>query len=107
MAGGKRAAKMIHEYLNTGSCVQSEEQWMEDLIASIEKDFGVLVTSRMPSREGGPLPHRKLDVQERISSFTEVDSGFTQRSSFIEASRCLRCFHLILAAVPKSEATSA
>jgi formate dehydrogenase beta subunit len=105
MAGGKRAARMIHEYLTTGSCHPSAEQWMEDLIASIEKDSGVLVTARTPSREGGPRPHRKLDVQERISNFTEVDSGFTHRSSFIEASRCLRCFHLILAAVPKSEGT--
>jgi len=102
MAGGKRAAKMIHEYVTSGACIPSQEQWMEDLVAGIEKDFGVLVTARSPSREGGPRPQRKLDVQERISSFTEVDSGFTHRSSFIEASRCLRCFHLILAAVPKS-----
>lgn len=106
MAGGKRAARMIHEYLTTGSCHPSSEQWMDDLIASIEKDFGVLVTARTPSREGGPRPQRKLDVQERISNFTEVDSGFTHRSSFIEASRCLRCFHLILAAVPRSEGSS-
>ena len=105
MAGGKRAAKMIHEYLATGSCRPSTEQWMDDLIANIEKDYGVLVTARTPSREGGPRQHRKLDVQERISNFTEVDSGFTHRSSFIEASRCLRCFHLILAAVPDSEGT--
>jgi formate dehydrogenase beta subunit len=104
LAGGKRAARMIHDYVTKGKCSPSEEQWMEDLIANIEKDHGVLVTARTPAREGGPVPKRKLDVRERVTSFREVDSGFTQRSSFIEASRCLRCFHLILAAVKEAEA---
>ncbi|MGO9569983.1 MAG: FAD-dependent oxidoreductase [Desulfomonilaceae bacterium] len=99
LAGGKRAARMIHDYVTQGKCSPSEEQWMEDLIAGIEKDHGVLVTARTPVREGGKPPQRKLDARERVASFREVDSGFTQRSSFIEASRCLRCFHLILAAV--------
>ncbi len=107
LAGGKRAAKMIHEYLTTGKCRLSEEHRMEDLIASIEKDFGVLVTARHPAREGGPHPDRKIDVQDRITSFVEVSSGFTQRSSFIEASRCLRCFHLILAAVHETDRPAA
>ncbi len=104
LAGGKRAARMIHQYVTTGTCVQSESQWMEDLIANIEKDYGVLVTARTPGRVGGKRPERKLDVRERITSFLEVDSGFTQRSSFIEASRCLRCFHQILAAVKTADA---
>jgi formate dehydrogenase (NADP+) beta subunit len=104
LAGGKRAARMIHDYVTHGKCSPSEEQWMEDLIAGIEKDHGVLVTARTPGREGGKPPQRKLDARERVASFREVDSGFTQRSSFIEASRCLRCFHLILAAVREAGA---
>ncbi|MCX5862927.1 MAG: FAD-dependent oxidoreductase [Desulfomonile sp.] len=103
LAGGKRAARMIHEYVTTGKCVPSESQWMEDLIAKIEEDHGVLVTARTPGREGGQVSRTKLDPRERISSFLEVDSGLTQRSSFIEASRCLRCFHLILLAVDEAE----
>ena len=104
LAGGKRAALMIHQYVLTGSCEQSEAQWMEDLIANIEKDHGVLVTARTPSRAGGKRPQRKMDAGERITSFLEVDSGFTQKSSFIEASRCLRCFHQVLAAVKTADA---
>jgi formate dehydrogenase beta subunit len=104
LAGGKRAARMIHEFVTTGKCAPSEREWMEDLIAKIEKDHGVLVTARTPGRKGGPIPHAKLDARERISHFHEVDSGLTQRTSFIEAGRCLRCFHLILAAV-REEAT--
>ena len=107
LAGGKRAAKMIHEYLTTGKCGHTEEHRMEDLISNIEKDYGVLVTARTPGREGGVRPERKMDVQDRITSFLEVDSGFTQRSSFIEASRCLRCFHLILAAIRKTDRPAA
>jgi formate dehydrogenase beta subunit len=103
IAGGKRAAHVMHEFLTTGKCASSERQWMEDLIADIEKDHGVLVTARVPSREGGKIPLSKLDAKERISHFHEVDSGFTQKTSYIEAGRCLRCFHLILAAV-KAEA---
>lgn len=102
IAGGKRAAKMIHQYVTTGSCSQSPEQWMEDVIAHIETDYKVLVTSRSPGRMGGRRPHRKLDPRKRIESFLEVESGFTQRSSFTEASRCLRCFHQVLAAVRKA-----
>lgn len=103
LAGGKRAARMIHEFVTTGKCTASEREWMEDLIAKIEKDHGVLVTARTPGRKGGIIPHAKLDARERIAHFHEVDSGLTQRTSFIEAGRCLRCFHLILAAV-KDEA---
>lgn len=99
LAGGKRAAHAIHQYVTTGNCSVPEWQWMADLIANIEKDHGVLVTARTPGREGGEVVRSKLDARERITNFLEVDSGFTQRSSFIEASRCLRCFHLILAAV--------
>ena len=106
IAGGKKAARMIHQYVTTGKCLPSEGEWIQNLITKIEQDYGVLVTARTPSRSGGKRPQRKLDVSDRITNFREVDSGFTQRSSFIEASRCLRCFHLILAAVKETELES-
>jgi formate dehydrogenase (NADP+) beta subunit len=107
IAGGKQAARMMHQYITTGKCLPSEGQWIQNLITKIEQDHGVLVTARTPSRSGGKRPQRKLDVRQRITNFREVDSGFTQRSSFIEASRCLRCFHLVLAAVKETEVESA
>ena len=103
IAGGKRAANMIHRYLKDGVCKRSENEWMEDLITEIEKDHGTLVTARAPGREATRAVRSKLDIQERVSSFREVDSGLTQRSSVIEASRCLRCFHLIMLAVKASQ----
>ena len=104
LAGGKRAARAIHEYVSKGGFTVSEGQWMEDLLATIEKDYGILVTARTPGRRESKVPQTKTDVRERITNFREVHSGFTQRSSFIEASRCLRCFHLVLAAVRHPQA---
>ncbi|MFH1116808.1 MAG: FAD-dependent oxidoreductase [Pseudomonadota bacterium] len=102
LAGGKRAAHMIHQFIAVGKCTPSEEQWMQDLIANIEKDYGVPVTARTPGRSESRVPQRKLDARERIAHFHEVNSGFTQKTSFIEAGRCLRCFHLVLAAVSEA-----
>jgi formate dehydrogenase (NADP+) beta subunit len=98
VAGGKRAAKMIAEYVTLGSCSVSDEHRLDKVIAALEKDPKVLVTPRTESRLGSTAPHKKLDMRERISTFEEVESGFTQESSFIEASRCLRCFHFVFAA---------
>ena len=46
IAGGKMAARMIHQYITTGKCIPSEGQWIQNLITNIEKDHGVLVTAR-------------------------------------------------------------
>ena len=74
----------------------SDEDRMEGILAEIEKDRTVLVTPRAESRESPKIPPRKLDMRERMSTFEEVESGFTQYSSFVESSRCLRCFHLVM-----------
>ncbi len=104
VAGGKQAAKMMHDYVTTGQCGVSEEQKIENIIAEIEEDPGVFVTPKTESRTGSLVPPKKLDMRERVATFREVDSGFTQESSFVEASRCLRCYHLIFAAFRETEA---
>jgi len=40
-----------------------------------------------------------LDPSVRINSFEEVESGFSRADAFKEASRCLRCYRIGLAAV--------
>ncbi|MEW6350278.1 MAG: FAD-dependent oxidoreductase [Thermodesulfobacteriota bacterium] len=99
VAGGKLAAAMIHQYLTTGKCSVSDEKRIDDIIAVVEKDTKVRVTPKTESREAGKIPPRKLDQRERITSFDEVESGFTQEGSFVEASRCLRCYHLVFGAL--------
>jgi formate dehydrogenase beta subunit len=99
MAGGKRAAFSVHEYLTTGKCLPTDKQRMESVIAVVERDRDTPVTPRIPGKAASKRAAAKLDVKERISHFREVDSGFTQKTSYMEAGRCLRCFHLILAAL--------
>ncbi|MEJ2715740.1 MAG: FAD-dependent oxidoreductase [Deltaproteobacteria bacterium] len=96
VAGGKRAARSIHEYITHGECVISDEDRMEGILAEIEKDRTVPVTPRAESRASSSIPPKKLDMRERLSTFEEVESGLTQYGSFIESSRCLRCFHLVM-----------
>ena len=52
IAGGKRAARMIHQYVTSGKCLPSEGEWIQNLITKIEQDYGILVTARTPSRSG-------------------------------------------------------
>jgi formate dehydrogenase beta subunit len=98
VAGGKRAAEGIHEYL-TGSKTGADELNMEVILEEIERDRKIPVTPRPESRERSDIPQRKLDMRERTSTFEEVDAGFTQYASYVESSRCLRCCHVVMAAL--------
>ncbi len=99
VAGGKLAATMIHEYVTTGKCTPSKELLMDEVLALVEKQGQVRVTPRIESRQGGTIHPNKLDMRERITTFQEVEAGLSQYGSYIESSRCLRCFHLVLAAI--------
>lgn len=102
VAGGKRAAAMMHQYMTEGSCRPSSEQDLDDILEIIERDVEVPVTPRTETRGGGSAPPKKLDMRHRLTSFDEVDTGFSQYGSYIESSRCLRCYHLVLAASRRS-----
>ncbi len=99
VAGGKRAAASMHEHITTGMCLPSDELLMEQIVTAVEKDLQARVTPRTDTHADKEMPHKKLDMRERITSFAEVETGLSQYGSFIESSRCLRCFHLIMAAV--------
>jgi formate dehydrogenase beta subunit len=96
VAGGKRAALGIHNYLTGRTAAGPDEALLEDILAAVEKDATVRVTPRAESREPSSLPQRKLDMRERLTSFLEVESSLSQASSHVESSRCLRCYHLVL-----------
>lgn len=96
IAGGKRAACAIHEYLAGGLCTESDDQLMQEILATIEKDTTVRVTPRSEGRKGPLAPPKKLDMRERLTTFDEVESGLSQGASYVESSRCLRCFHLVM-----------
>ncbi len=98
VAAGKRAAQSIHDYVTTGRCGRLVEDRLESVLAAVEQDPHVPVTRRPESRTRRAEPPKKLDRRERVATFDEVESGLTQYGSYIESSRCLRCFHLVVVA---------
>lgn len=97
LAAGKKAAKFIAKYLETGECRPENEERMEKTIS----DLGVF-----DPKEKMPFPGLTrrpklvaLDPKERIKSFEEVESGISGPEALTEAARCLRCYRIGLAAV--------
>ena len=97
LAAGKNAARFIAHYLETGECKPEDADWMEKAIS----DLGVYDKEEtMPFAGQTRRPRQAaLDPSARIKSFEEVESGFSQADAFKEASRCLRCYRIGLAAV--------
>ncbi|MFC1833924.1 FAD-dependent oxidoreductase [Thermodesulfobacteriota bacterium] len=98
VAGGKLAGRMIHDYVTHGKCQPPADLKMQEILAIIEKDPGVTVTPASEGREGGKTHQTKLDMRQRLETFDEVETGFTQQGSYVESSRCLRCYHLVMVA---------
>ena len=97
LAAGKNAARFIAHYLETGECKPEDADWMEKAIS----DLGVYDKEEtMPFAGQTRRPRQAaLDHSVRIKSFEEVESGFSRADAFNEASRCLRCYRIGLAAV--------
>jgi formate dehydrogenase (NADP+) beta subunit len=97
LAAGKNSARHIAEYIETGECSPDENEMMENVF---EKISVYDPDEKMKIVGGTPGIHLKmLDPDERISSFDEVEAGMSFEEAMKEASRCLRCFRLGLAAV--------
>ena len=85
MAQGKIAAESIHKYLRGESLERKYEATRPIIdvepIELTEEEIEKLKRPETPSRS----------VAERITSFHEVESGFTREMAISEAKRCLRC----------------
>jgi len=97
IASGKNAARFMAQYLEKGECRPEERDLMEGLIQKI----GVYDPQEWPSTIGGRarMHPKTLDPEMRTASFDEVEQGFCAAEALQEASRCLRCCRLALAAV--------
>ncbi|MDK2801524.1 MAG: hypothetical protein PWP27_1016 [Clostridiales bacterium] len=84
MAEGRKAAISIDRYLQGQDMYADREfegtyeTWLEKEIKEDEIDLPRINT-------------RKIDPEERIKGFEEVDLGFTEDMALKEASRCLKC----------------
>ncbi|MFW5811677.1 MAG: FAD-dependent oxidoreductase, partial [Alkalispirochaetaceae bacterium] len=84
LAEGRKAAKSVHRLLTGKSLTadrEGERAFETDLETEIPED-----ASREPR-----VATRALDPETRVSSFVEVDLGFSEQQARAEASRCLSC----------------
>ncbi|MBU1171694.1 MAG: FAD-dependent oxidoreductase [Proteobacteria bacterium] len=97
LAAGKNAARFIDQYLQTGQCTPQPKDVLETLVTSgqmFEDDEPFLfpgISTRMEPEI--------IDPDTRIQDFGEVEKGFSPVQARMEASRCLRCYRMLMTAV--------
>lgn len=96
LAAGKKAAKFIDQYIESGACQVDSDDLMEKLIS----DLGVFCpTEDMPYKgQTNRVKLTALEPEERIKSFAEVEAGPAPHEALAEAERCLRCYRIGMAA---------
>lgn len=93
----RRAAESIHQYLNGGVVSLSTAEKMDKVF----KKMGVYNKDEKPGfaegRERMSMP--VISMEERVSSFAEVETGYSMQQAMEEASRCMRCFQMGMVAL--------
>lgn len=97
LAAGKFAARHIAEYLQTGSCEPSPEECLDAFLTKL-KVFHPMEKTGFRGFDKR-AKQQALEPEERITSFDEVEAGFSLAEAVHEATRCLRCYRIGLAAI--------
>ena len=96
IAAGNRAARNIDRYLRTGHVNVSRkdmfENWSHDIGLDRRRDGGIVPKSSRQSPE-------RVPPSDRVRNFEEVERSFTSEVAIKEASRCLRCYRVMLIAI--------
>ena len=97
LAAGKNAARHIEQFLTSGESTPEDGDFMERLIAQL----GVFnAKEKMPYQDCATKLHPPMmEPAERIKSFAEAEGKINAASAAKEASRCLRCYRIAMAAV--------
>lgn len=100
---GRRAAQSIDQYLNGEKVRISDEQLVEKIIKSIGAyDPGEVV----PNPKGWPRVEMPVSGWHlKLRSFSEVELGYPPEEAMEEASRCMRCYIIGMAAVTENGGT--
>ncbi|WP_027369636.1 FAD-dependent oxidoreductase [Desulfovermiculus halophilus] len=103
LAAGKKGAKYIDQYLQSGQCLPDVHDELENYISELGVfyPFEKMPYKGMDKRARQPA----LDPEKRIEHFGEVEGGFDQGQALREASRCLRCYRIGMAAVAPDAGT--
>ena len=94
---GKTAAKRIDEYVRTGTFNITDDDVFEHFLEKL----GVYDKNEVidyPDFPEGNFPPEQIQekIENRISNFAEVEKGFTADDVVYEATRCMRCYMMML-----------
>ena len=93
LAAGRRAARSIIKYIETGSCAPDRE----DLDAAINGLTAPWTVAASPFVTPSPRQHAPMvDPAVRSRDFSEVEGVLTAHQARAEADRCLRCYRIAL-----------
>lgn len=97
LAAGKNAARFISQYLENGICEPEQDDFLDALVSE---------SAVFNHEEPYPFPgyahraeQRAIDPHLRVRDFGEVEMGFEAYQVRAEASRCLRCYRLLMYAM--------
>ncbi|HPQ81807.1 MAG TPA: 4Fe-4S binding protein, partial [bacterium] len=90
IAAGRKAAASIGQFLK-GKKVTGEPRGYLHLMAKKPEDVPEELKARIEEERSERTAMPELDVAARVSTFDEVEVGFTAEQAAAEASRCLSC----------------
>ena len=97
-ASGKKAAVSIDSFINNLPVEPDNDDYFDKLFQSIKVyDPEEKVKQKVETAERKEL--RMLPTESRISSFDEIEQGFSTPEAVAEAERCLRCYRVVTVAV--------
>ncbi|MEF8824518.1 MAG: FAD-dependent oxidoreductase [Desulfohalobiaceae bacterium] len=97
LAAGKQAARHIAQYLETGTCRAETDEFLQSYITKLSV-FDP--QERLPAPGASPRAEPALrPAYQRRYDFREVEEGLSQSQALYEASRCLRCYRIAVAAL--------
>ena len=103
-AHGRRVGLAIDRFLTDGNLGALDEVMDEKFLSQLEA-YDPSEAIALP-RGIGRTPVRHEPPQERKVDFREVDKGFTSEEAVAEASRCLRCYRVVMYAYADGAGTS-
>jgi formate dehydrogenase (NADP+) beta subunit len=102
-AHGRRVGLAMDKYLSDGSLAPLNEVKEEKFLAQLQA-YDPSEAIALPSGPGRiPVVHEQPG--ERKGDFREVDKGYTVEEAVAEASRCLRCYRMVMFAYANGKET--
>ena len=96
----RRAAESIDQYLSNSPVSLSIDQKLDKVI----KKLGAYNKDEKVGKKAGweRVPMPTIEMDRRLGSFDEVETGYTLQKGMEEASRCMRCYQIGMVALEKT-----